>query len=310
MHNIIIIGGGLTGLAAAHELERLRAPYTLIEVKGRLGGSLVSERRAGFLLDGGPFAFPADDDWAFLDELGLTDALFEVRRGRVAFRQGAQSLVDALARPLTGGIWLRMAVSSLGQLDGQFAICLENGLAETARALVMAAPARFAERMLRTLAPEAALRLDDYLYDTITRVALGYRREQINDLGRRLWDMGLPFYYETEHPDRVPPGGVLLQVGVRYPLTRTTPADVIGHLQADLGWPRDPLVSRVDYWPEADPVPPHTPGFHEAMAALRQLLPPGVALVGSDYDGLRLGARVAAGRAAARQAAAFAEARR
>ena len=309
MHTIAIIGGGLAGLAAAHELETRRISYTLIEVKGRLGGSLISERRAGFVLDGGPFAFPADDDWSFLDALGLA-APFEVRRGRVAFADGAQSLVDALARRLTGVIRLRMAVSSLGYMDGQFAICLENGLMETARALIVAAPARFAERLLRTLAPEAALRLDGYLYDTITRVALGFRRDQIGDAGRRLWDMGLPFYYETEHPSRVPPGGVLLQVGVRYPLTRTTPAAVIAHLQADLGWPPHPLVSRVDYWPEADPVPPHAPGFQEAMAALRRLLPPGVALAGSDYDGLRLGARVAAGRAAARQAAAFVEAGR
>ncbi len=48
MANVVVIGGGLTGLAAAWELERQRIPYTLIEVKKRFGGSIITERRDGF----------------------------------------------------------------------------------------------------------------------------------------------------------------------------------------------------------------------------------------------------------------------
>jgi protoporphyrinogen oxidase len=299
MRELVIIGGGLSGLAAAYELEQRGLPYTLIEVKGRLGGCLLSERRAGFVLDGGPFAFPAHADWSFLEDIGLADALFELKPERVAFKDGAQTLVDTLARRLRGEIITRMAVSSIGATSGGFTLCLENGLVWSARAVILAAPARHAERMLRTLAPEAALRLCDYRYDTITRVALGYRRDQIGESGPRLWDMGLPFYYETEHPARVPPQHVLVQVGVRYPLERTTPQAVISHLQRDLNWPQTPAVARVDYWPDADPVEPHMPGFAARMAAIRALLPERLALVGSDYDGLGLGERFAAGRAAA-----------
>lgn len=301
MRDVIIIGGGLSGLAAANELEMLNIPYTLIEVKARLGGSIVTQRRGGFVLDGGPFAFPAADDWSFLPELGLSDALFELNRSRVAFKDGAQSVTDAFARRLRGDIMLRMAVSSLGQMGEHFAICLENGLMLAARALIVAAPARYAEHMLRTLLPDVSLRLFDYSYDTITRVSLGYEREAVNRVGRRVWDMGLPFYYEVEHPSRVPPGSVLVHIGARYPLPRTSSEKLAAMLQADLHGTAEPLASWVTYWPEADPIPPNLPGFRDDMAALMQLLPEGVALVGSDYNGLSLGQRIAAGKTAARQ---------
>lgn len=303
MHDVIIIGGGLSGLAAAHELERWHVPYTLIEVKARLGGSIISRSEAGFVLDGGALAFPAADDWTWLPDLGLDGTLFPLADSRyMAFQAGTQPVIEALARPLTGDIMQRMAVSSLGRYGDQFAVCLENGLMLTARALIVAAPARYAEQMFRTLQPDVSLRLLDYPYDTITRVSLGYQRADVAHLGARAWDMGLPVYVEIEQPGRVPPDGVLVQLGVRYPLPRTTPEKLVGSLLADAGWP-PPLASWVTYWPEADPLPPHLPGFAAEMAALMQLLPDGVALVGSDYNGLSLGARIAAGRTAARQIA-------
>lgn len=301
MRDVIIIGGGLSGLAAAHELETLHIPYTLIEVKARLGGSIISRRQDGFVLDGGALAFPASDDWSFLPELGLADALFELDRNRVAFKDGAQVVTDALARPLTGDVMLRMAVSSLGQMGDHFTICLENGLMLAARALIVAAPARYAGHMFRTFLPDVSLRLFDYPYDTITRVSLGCRREDIHEVGSRVWDMGLPFYDVIGHASRVPPASVLVHIGVRYPLPRTTPDKLVALLQADLNWAAKPVTSWVTYWPEADPIRPNLPGFHDEMAALMRLLPEGVALVGSDYNGLSLGRRIAAGKAAAQQ---------
>ncbi len=304
MRDVIVIGGGLSGLAAAHELERRGVPYTLIEVKARLGGSIISRAEAGFVLDGGALAFPASDDWSWLPDFGLAGELFTLPGGsQVAFQAGTQVVIDALARSLTGDIMLRMAVSSLGQHGDNFAVCLENGLLLTARAVIVAIPARYAEHIFRTLEPEISLRLLDYAYDTITRVSLGYRRADIGSPGRRIWDMALPIYQEIEHPGRVPPDGVLLHLGARYPLPRTTPDTLVATLQTELGWPTAPLVSWVTYWPEADPIPPHLPDFAGDMTALMRLLPDGVALAGSDYNGLSLGARIAAGRAAAQQIA-------
>lgn len=309
MRDIVIVGGGLSGLAAASELERLKVPYRLIEVKKRLGGSIISEQRDGFTLDGGAFAFAQDNDWAFLSELGLADALCPAhdshQRTLLAFQNGTQAVVDALAQPLTGTILRRMAVSSLGALDGQFTICLENGLMLDAAALVVAAPARHTERMFRTLAPEFSLRLLDYGYDTITRVALGYRLADMPVPPRFPWDVSVPFYYWTDDPSRVPEGHILLQVGVRIPPRRATPQALVAEIHREMQASGTPVISRVDYWEDADPLPPHTRDFHHKMAALEGLLPSGVALAGSDYHGLGLAERIKAGRAAARRAAAY-----
>jgi protoporphyrinogen oxidase len=309
MRDVVIVGGGLSGLAAAFELERLKVRYRLIEVKPRLGGSIISEQQAGFRLDGGLFAFSQDDDWAFLHDLSLEDALCPAydshRRTLVAFKQGAQVVVDALAEPLTGTIMRRMAVSSLGELNGRFTICLENGLMLDAAALIVAAPARHSERMFRTLCPEFSLRLLDYGYDTITRVSLGYRSGAIPIPPRFPWDVGVPFYYWTDDLSRVPEEHVLLQVGIRIPPRLATPEALVREIHQQMKANRAPVITRVDYWAEADPLPPHSRDFPQKMAALEALLPPGVALAGSDYHGLGLAERIKAGRAAARRAAAY-----
>jgi len=308
MRDVVIIGGGLSGLAAAVELEALKIPYTLIEVKNRLGGSIATLRRDGFVFDTGAFAFPRDADWSFLSDFGLEDTLIPVNdhhlQRMVAFKDGTQSLIDGMAKRVKGTVIHRMAVSSLGELEGRFVICLENGLVWDARALIVAAPARHVERMFRSLSPEFSVRLLDYGYDTITRVSLGYRSEDVTDPGRRVWgDMATAFYYTTDHPSRVTPEHTLIQMGVRFPLERTTPEMLVRTLQEQLGWPTSAPLAHVSAWPEADPLPPHSPHFRENIAALEGLLPGGVALAGSDYNGLGLAERIQGGKAAARKIA-------
>jgi protoporphyrinogen oxidase len=309
MPDVFIIGGGLSGLAAALECQRLGIACRIIEVKGRVGGSLATERLDGWTLDTGPFAFQQEADWQFLEPLGLPDALYPLypgtrSAGRVAFRGGTQVLIDALRRAITAPVLHRMAVSSIGQIDGHFTLCLENGLMWEAAGVIVAAPARFAERMFRTLVPEVSTRLFDYPYDAITRLALGFRKVDLPDPGRAAWDMGFPAYDYTDHPDRVPAGHWLLQVGVRYPLDRTTPEAILSVLRRDFKWRAEPVIQRMRYWSEADPIPPHHAGFSDQQAILTALLPAGIALAGSDYAGTGLAERIESGRAAARRMAA------
>jgi oxygen-dependent protoporphyrinogen oxidase len=67
---IVVIGGGMSGLAAAHKLiERRQADGSplevlLLEAQDRLGGSIETTRRDGFLLEGGPDAFITQKPWA------------------------------------------------------------------------------------------------------------------------------------------------------------------------------------------------------------------------------------------------------
>jgi oxygen-dependent protoporphyrinogen oxidase len=60
MKKIVIIGGGITGLATAFYLQeyaRGAVDYTLIESTPRLGGKISSARENGFIIEGGPDSF-------------------------------------------------------------------------------------------------------------------------------------------------------------------------------------------------------------------------------------------------------------
>lgn len=307
MPDVIVIGGGLTGLSAAWELERLAFDYTLIEVKDRLGGSIRTTRERGFVLDAADFIIEKTQYWRFLDLLDLTEALVTLDQSndgeQVLFKDGTETLIEALAARLTHPLMLRMAVSSVGRLEnGRFALCLENGLILDARALVLAVPARYAERMLRTLQIEAAYRLSDYRYDSIARVSLGYPRALLEHIPTdpAADDYPITFWDVIDEPHRVPPEHVLLRAGIRLEVEDVVPRGLALEVAAGLRLPLNPTVQRVDYWPEADPLTPNWPDHAENMEIIERLLPPGVVLVGSDYNAQRFGQRVEQGRAAAR----------
>lgn len=82
MKRIAIVGGGISGLAAAYALEKIRrdgAPveYSLYESSPRLGGVLVTEQAEGCLLEAGPDSFLTEKPWAsdLCREIGLQDQL-------------------------------------------------------------------------------------------------------------------------------------------------------------------------------------------------------------------------------------------
>jgi oxygen-dependent protoporphyrinogen oxidase len=78
--NTVIIGGGISGLAAAYSLEKFAgkdANYLLLESSDHLGGKIVTYAGGGFLIEGGPDSFLTQKR-AALDlcrELGLGDQL-------------------------------------------------------------------------------------------------------------------------------------------------------------------------------------------------------------------------------------------
>ncbi len=76
---IIIVGGGISGLAAANRLKRdaPEARVLLVEAGARLGGKVVTERVEGFVIEGGPDTFLAykPRGVGLCRELGLGDRL-------------------------------------------------------------------------------------------------------------------------------------------------------------------------------------------------------------------------------------------
>lgn len=99
---VVVVGAGLSGLVAAHLLERLGLGVTLLEARGRVGGRVfgVAAEEGAHRFDLGPAWVwpelnPRTADW--LDTLGL--ALFE-QQGRGAGL--VESPTQALRRHTTG----------------------------------------------------------------------------------------------------------------------------------------------------------------------------------------------------------------
>ncbi len=100
-NQVVIVGGGITGLAAAYTFqERARAAgiparYTLFESSPRLGGKILTEKQDGFVIEGGPDSVFQQKPWAteLAQSLGLEPELigsnpqqrqvYVVNRGRL-----------------------------------------------------------------------------------------------------------------------------------------------------------------------------------------------------------------------------------
>ncbi|MBI3583520.1 MAG: protoporphyrinogen oxidase [Nitrospinae bacterium] len=80
---IVIIGGGISGLATAYSLEEKAkregksVSITLLEKKNQIGGNILTERVGDFLIEGGPDCFLSEKPWAIelCERLGMGDSL-------------------------------------------------------------------------------------------------------------------------------------------------------------------------------------------------------------------------------------------
>ena len=103
---LVVVGGGVAGLAAAHRAvewsrERNRpVELTLLEAADRLGGTIQTERRDGFLVECGPDSFLSEKPWALAlcKRLGVENRLVRTddrfRRTYVVFRGRLHPLPD------------------------------------------------------------------------------------------------------------------------------------------------------------------------------------------------------------------------
>jgi oxygen-dependent protoporphyrinogen oxidase len=107
MKRIAIIGGGISGLATAHRLSELsKSPVsiTLFESSSRLGGTIQTDHRDGFLLERGPDSFISEKPEALqlAQRLGMEDGLIQTNQ------QHRRSFVvrDGRLRPVPEGFQL------------------------------------------------------------------------------------------------------------------------------------------------------------------------------------------------------------
>lgn len=121
----VIVGGGVTGLAAAGRLAAAGAPFLLVEADTRLGGKIATEHIDGFVIEGGPDCFLATKPGGIglARALGLEGELhgtdpvhrrtYVKRGGRLhELPEGITGLVPSRVKPLlTTGV-----LSPLGRL--------------------------------------------------------------------------------------------------------------------------------------------------------------------------------------------------
>lgn len=113
MSGVIVIGGGISGLAAAYYLARAGRSCTLVEPLPRLGGVIRTETVDGCVVEAGPDSFISQKPWALqlIHELGLTGDVigsndhlrktYILRRGRlVPMPDGLYLMVPTAVAPV------------------------------------------------------------------------------------------------------------------------------------------------------------------------------------------------------------------
>src|SRR5215203_2423267 len=122
MVDVAIIGGGISGLAAAYELQERGLTARVIEARDRPGGVICTERFDGWVVDGGPDSLLVQKPAAveLCRALGIADRLVSTLTPRTAY-----VMRDDRLRPLAEGSFLgfplkfsALATSSLFTLRG------------------------------------------------------------------------------------------------------------------------------------------------------------------------------------------------
>ena len=106
--HIVIVGGGIAGLATAYYLQRqaqaqnLPLNYTLVERDSSFGGKIATNTDGGFVIEGGPDSFITQKPWGYqlCQELGLGDRLIgtndERRKTFIVHKNRLRALPDGV----------------------------------------------------------------------------------------------------------------------------------------------------------------------------------------------------------------------
>ena len=174
---IVIVGGGITGLAAAHAAAKRasesgkRIVLTVLERSSRFGGNLITERAEGFVIDGGPDSWVASkpEATALARELGLGSSIVgtneATRRYYIAWGDHLHAVPEGLVLGVPTRV-LPLARSKLFSWSGKARMALEPLV--PARAFDGDDDESIADFAARRLGREAAERLVAPLLGGIT----------------------------------------------------------------------------------------------------------------------------------------------
>ena len=339
MSRVVVVGGGIAGLAAAWDLVQAGVDVTVLESERRPGGVIVTERRDGFLVEGGPDGFLAAEPElpALAAELGIADRLiaqqargssrwtgkqFEsLEEGRAAellgielrganlaagfrsFAAGMAEPVAALAERLVTCLRFTQGVTGVAQARAGWRVALTGGSAHEAEGLVLALPAYAAGRWLEQIGVADARALGDVVYAPSLTVSLAYRAGQITrPLEGSGFVGGMSLRACTYASSKFAGRAPDAHVLVRAFLAPAEgdPAQLAhAELSAILGIRGAPLWSRAFHWTRG--LPRYREHHAAHLTAVRDRLArlAPLAICGAGYDGAGVSSCVRSGRQAA-----------
>ena len=215
--DIAIVGGGLAGLAAAHDLARSGSDVALFDAQPAVGGQVRTRREHGFLVEEGAEGFVAGDTTVpdLCRDLGIASQIVPqlerrslLYRDRVlsplpprdaatllgipvpdesgpgglsTLRDGMQSLTEALAEAFRskGELKVDDAVTRIERRNGQWLLTTARETTSLARRVVLALPPRAAALLLGPLDPAAAEIMGNVVLTSNVSVSLAYRRRAV-----------------------------------------------------------------------------------------------------------------------------------
>jgi oxygen-dependent protoporphyrinogen oxidase len=211
---IAVVGAGIAGLSAAWELVRNAADVTVLDAERRPGGMIVTERRDGFVVEGGPDGFLAAelDIQDVAREIGIGDRLVDqvvkgsilwtgkrlkpLAEGRAAellgiqvppdiqlvfksFASGMTDIVEGLVAKLGQRIRRAQGVTGLAPAARGWRLSITGGSSLDADAVILAVPAWVTSRLLTSVGVGGARSLGEVVYHPSTTVSLAYRANQV-----------------------------------------------------------------------------------------------------------------------------------
>lgn len=132
MKRVVIVGGGITGLATAYALEKSTEPCEVhvVEAAPRLGGNLVTVNHNGFTIDGGPDSWIATKPHAsrLAKAVGLGDELIgtrpDTRKVYIVWKKQLHAMPEGLVLGIPTE-WKPFAQTELFGLDTKLRAMLE-----------------------------------------------------------------------------------------------------------------------------------------------------------------------------------------
>ena len=335
----MVVGGGIAGLAAAWDLAQAGADVTVLESERRPGGVIVTERRDGFLVEGGPDGFLAAEPElpALAAELGISghvvaqqargtsrwtgktfELLEEGRAGELlgielrgssltagfrSFAGGMAEPVAALAERLLNCLRFTQGVTGIATARAGWRVALTGGSAHEAEGLVLALPAYAAGRWLEQIGVPDARALGEVFYAPSVTVSLAYRADQIN---RPLEGTGFvggmslrACTYASSKFAGRAPGGHVLLRAFLAPADGDAAQLAHAELSTILGIRGAPLWSRAFQWTRGLPRYREHHAAHLADVRERLARLAPLTICGAGYDGAGVSSCVRSGRQAA-----------